>query len=318
MPTLLSRRSRRDPLRALPGAADPSQGRPTSRPAAGGLRAVVLVGLLAAASTGLTLLAPMSPAAAVNDSYQLTEECDDGLGGGDGQSTASGCTSRLQELGDLAGTGLGGTYSSCSATISDTPTGPIDTIRVDCSGLVDADLNEVPARRTVRQGLESGIVAGPGGPLGTEANPLPLPLHYSPPPWGPHVTRSVSIGDAQQNGLMGCIAGGSVSAVLSGLLSKSFWGTIGGGAAGCVGGWSAGLFTVILYKDEVRVWYPVVNGRPSRDPATWYTCTDYKVRAAESNPLNPFDVLHFKYPASYPDLGGETKPFARRCVKYLS
>lgn len=277
---------------------------------------MVLVGLLAAATTGLTLLAPMTPATAVDDSYRYAEECNDGWGGQGGQAPNSQCTSRLQELEDLAGTGLGGTYSSCSATISDTPSGVIDTIYVDCAGLVDADLGVQPARRTVRKGLEGGIVAGPGGALGTEANPLPLPPYYSPPPRGRHVTRSVSIGEAQQNGLMGCIAGGSVSAVLSGLLSKNLWGTIGGGAAGCIGGWAAGLFTVILYKDEVTIWYPVVGGQPSRDPATWYTCTDYKVRAAESNPLNPWDVLHFKYPANYPDIGGQTKPFARRCVPY--
>ena len=89
----------------------------------------------------------------------------------------------------------------------------------------------------------------------------------------------------------------------------------GGFVIGC-GGTVAATYGALLYKSHVHTWYPVVNGEPSGNPADWYTCTDVRVVPATANSWNPADVVYFRYPDAYPDLGGTVQPYARVCEPF--
>jgi hypothetical protein len=172
-------------------------------------------------------------------------------------------------------------------------------------------------RQVILDALNSTLIAGPGSPpLGSRLNPIPLPAEYTPPPDQPHQWRDVTGDEAGQTVLVGCLAGGGTGAIIGGIFG-SWIGAGVGAVGGCAGSGAASYLTVVLYKDQVQIWYPVANGQASNNPRDWYKCTDFKIRPADANHLNPWDVAQFKYPAGYPDLGGSVQPFARKCVPFL-
>ena len=287
---------------------------------------------------GLALMTLVAPPAAAQEGVLVG--CDDGGGGIEGYTSGSQCIAHKAYYESLG---------YCWLTHSDLPDGAQDTLTVGCWYWVpppwpwqppppppQADLcaygstaratdeqcgPEIPVdtpdnRDTVLGALNSTLTAGGGAPLGSPGNPIPLRTNvYKPPPNAPHQWRNISADEAGRSALIGCGASGGTGFVIGGVTS----GWVGAGVglvAGCAGGAATNYLAVALYKDQVHTWYPLVNGRPNPDPQSWYKCVDIKVKPADANSLNPWDVAYFSYPPEYPDLGGTVQPFARHCVPF--
>lgn len=291
----------------------------------------------------VTLVASLvaAPAASANVGQY---ECDDGGGGITGHTSSSQCA---QYYGYYPAS-----YPGCPTSISDEPSGAVDTITVSCGWGwvtppwyvpfpplppaaplppcsyastaatdgpcgVDGPLDTPASRQALLDLLNGHLVAGAGAaPLGSHANPVPIRTDVqTPPPTAPHIWRNRTVDEAGQSAIVGCGAGGGFGAAI-GTILKPGWGTAAGLLAGCGAG-AATSYGALLYKSAVRTWYPLgPSGEPSGNPADWYTCTDVRVVPATASSWNPLDVTHFRYPPEYPDIGGTVQPFARVCVPF--
>lgn len=301
-------------------------------------RVLTVISTLFVALAASLVVAP--PASAAVGQYQ----CDDGGGGITGHTSSSRCAQYYSYY--------PANYRWCATSISDEPMGAIDTITVNCAwgwvtppwyipfpplppadaskcaygsaGITDAGCGaQLPLdsseNKQLLEALHNGsLVAGPGAPLGTPQNPMNLPASYTPPPNAPHVWGRATTNTETTAWVVGCGIGGGVSGLVTAVYEVvtkaegANWGAIAAGAAaGCAGAGASAAY-LLATKDQVHIWYPTnANGVANPDPSTWYKCTDFKVNA-----YNSAAVTSFRYPTTYPELGGQVHNFARRCVRY--
>jgi hypothetical protein len=274
--------------------------------------------------------------------------CDDGGGGIVGYTPTSHCA---------AYTGYITGYPFFAGVVhSDVPDGPIDNLTVSCgffcgppppytappqptpeercaygSGVAtDAVCGpavpvDSPENSQLLQDARNGrLLAGSGAALGSADNPLPLPAGYRPPPSAPHVWGDVAASDAGFSTMVACVVGGGVGS-LSTLVLNTIQGVdtnladlFKAASAGCAAAAAGNTVELAIYKERTRIWYPLDSaGNASRDPSQWYKCIDFKAREYVLNQSGTGAPLHFRYPADYPELAGQTHDFARNCIPFV-